>query len=99
MSKTAGANGRRRQHAVGSRGELLAEYRRRKLDLAEVIREAMQLAEKRRDQERVTSGRELLTRLAEDRFQLAVVGQFSRGKSTLSTPSSGTPTCRPAPFP
>ena len=83
MSETGGANGRRRQHAVPTRGHVLAEYRRRKLDLAEVIRAAMHLAEDRRDQERVTTARELLARLAEDRFQLAVVGQFSRGKSTL----------------
>jgi GTPase SAR1 family protein/muconolactone delta-isomerase len=62
---------------------VLTEYRRRKLDLAELIRAAMNFAEGRRDQERVASGRELLARLAEDRFQLAVVGQFSRGKSTL----------------
>jgi GTPase SAR1 family protein len=63
--------------------DALAGYRRRKLELAEVIREGMRLAEHRHDQERVAGGRELLARLAEDRFQLAVVGQFSRGKSTL----------------
>jgi ribosome biogenesis GTPase A len=62
---------------------VLAEYRRRKLELAELIRTVMRLGEQRRDQARVASARELLARLAEDRFQLAVVGQFSRGKSTL----------------
>ena len=82
MSQTGAANGGR-QPAGGARGDVLAEYRRRKLELAEVIRAAMQLAERRRDPERVTAGRELLARLAQDRFQLAVVGRFSRGKSTL----------------
>jgi ribosome biogenesis GTPase A len=64
-------------------GDFLAEYRRRKFELAELIRVAMALAERRRDEERTAAGRELLARLAEDRFLLAVVGQFSRGKSTL----------------
>ena len=63
--------------------EVLGEYRRRKLDLGELIRGMMNLASERDDQRRAASARELLARLAEDRFELAVVGQFSRGKSTL----------------
>ncbi|HTZ63340.1 MAG TPA: dynamin family protein [Solirubrobacteraceae bacterium] len=64
-------------------GGALGEYRRRKLALAEPIRELMTIAHERHDDEREATGRELLARLAEDAFQLAVVGQFSRGKSTL----------------
>jgi len=63
--------------------EVLGEYRRRKLELGELIRGMMNLASERDDQRRAASARELLARLAEDRFELAVVGQFSRGKSTL----------------
>ena len=63
--------------------EALGEYRRRKLELAELTRGAMNLASELRDERRQASARELLVRLAEDCFQLAVVGQFSRGKSTL----------------
>jgi GTP-binding protein EngB required for normal cell division len=70
-----------RSHAAG--GGPLVEYRRRKLELAELIRSTMTVAAERRDEERQRSGRELLARLADDRFELAVVGQFSRGKSTL----------------
>ncbi len=83
MTEAGSTSTERRQHPSPSRGDVLTEYRRRKLDLAELIRAAMNLAEERRDQERIASARELLARLAEDRFQLAVVGQFSRGKSTL----------------
>ncbi len=83
MSQAGGTSPERGQHVSAARGEVLSEYRRRKLDLAEVIRMAMDLAEQRHDSERTAGARELLARLAEDRFQLAVVGQFSRGKSTL----------------
>jgi GTP-binding protein EngB required for normal cell division len=61
----------------------LVEYRRRKLALAELIRSMITVAAERRDQGRQAEGRALLASLAEDRFQLAVVGQFSRGKSSL----------------
>jgi hypothetical protein len=83
MTQAEGTNPQRARQPSASRGDVPGEYRRRKLDLAELIRAAMSLAEERRDSERVASARELLARLAEDRFQLAVVGQFSRGKSTL----------------
>ena len=63
--------------------DALSEYRQRKLELAELIQALMTIAHERHDDEREHSGRELLARLAEDNFQLAVVGQFSRGKSTL----------------
>ncbi len=61
----------------------LSEYRRRKLALGELIHGAINLASERHDDYVEEGAREVLARLAEDRFQLAVVGQFSRGKSTL----------------
>jgi small GTP-binding protein len=61
----------------------LREYRRWKLDLADVIRVLMDVANARDDEVEANRSRDLLARLAEDRFNLAVVGQFSRGKSTL----------------
>lgn len=61
----------------------LTEYRQRQLELGELIRGLLHAAEERHDEHRKASARELLARLAEDRFQLAVIGQFSRGKSTL----------------
>lgn len=69
---------------VGLSGEEdLQAYRHEKLQLADVLLSLMHIAEARRDDERSKQVREISARLAEDRFQLAVVGQFSRGKSTL----------------
>jgi len=48
-----------------------------------MIRAALHLARGSGDEEAEKRARELLARLAGDRFQLAVVGQFSRGKTTL----------------
>jgi ribosome biogenesis GTPase A len=61
----------------------LKEYQRRRLELGDMIRAALYVARARRDEEVGTRARQLLARLARDRFVLAVVGQFSRGKSTL----------------
>jgi len=58
----------------------LREYARIKAALAEVLRGAT-LAE--RPGPRREAARELFSRLAEDRFNLVVVGRFSRGKSSL----------------
>ena len=69
----------------------LGEYRRRKLLLAELLQELMTIARERHDDEREGASREVLARLAEDAFQLAVVGQFSRGKSTLMNAILGAP--------
>jgi GTPase SAR1 family protein len=69
----------------------LAEYRHRQLELADLIRGAMNLAAERGDERRRRDARELLARLAADRFTLAVVGQFSRGKSTLMNAILGHP--------
>src|SRR5487761_1563508 len=58
-------------------------YRDRRLELADLLRAALHLARSGADTDAESKARELLSRLAADRFRLAVVGQFSRGKSTL----------------
>ena len=61
----------------------LTAYRDSRLELGDMIRAALHLARGSGDEEAEKRARELLARLAGDRFQLAVVGQFSRGKTTL----------------
>lgn len=67
----------------------LREYERAKFQLAEVLRNSgagsSQLPRQMQDQVR-----ELFTRLAEDRFNLVVVGRFSRGKTSLMNAVMGT---------
>ncbi len=60
----------------------LKQYEQKKFAIAEVIRAAQAIDTK--DGTLLAECRELLTRLAEDRFNLLVVGRFSRGKSTLT---------------
>ena len=60
----------------------LLQYEHLKFDLASVLRAAsarLQESSPRHE----TDVRDLFARLAEDRFNLVVVGRFSRGKSTL----------------
>ncbi len=59
----------------------LKQYEQKKFALAEVIRSAQAIDTK--DNDLQADCRSLLTRLAEDQFNLMVVGRFSRGKSTL----------------
>jgi len=61
----------------------LTDYQKRRLELADMIRSALPVARAHGDDEREQQIRTLLTRLAAGRFQLAVIGQFSRGKTTL----------------
>ncbi len=61
----------------------LRDYDRLKMELAGIIRSVKQLAADRKDKEKSEECRSLLVRLAEDRFNLAVVGEFSRGKTSL----------------
>lgn len=61
----------------------LASYRDHRLELGDLLRAALHLARSCADTDAESQARELLSRLAADRFRLAVVGQFSRGKSTL----------------
>jgi GTP-binding protein EngB required for normal cell division len=68
-------------HTVAT--DVLHDYARLKLDLAAIVRTLLYSAEKSKDEISIQDCRRVLARLAEDRFNLAVVGQFSRGKSSL----------------
>lgn len=59
----------------------LKEYEQAKFAMAEIIRVAQAVDTK--DQDLLNASRDLLMRLADDRFNLMLVGRFSRGKSTL----------------
>ena len=61
----------------------LSEYKHLKLELAGTVRSILHLAERRQDEMGARECRRLLARVAEDRFNLVVLGQFSRGKSSL----------------
>ncbi|MFC4242911.1 dynamin family protein [Gryllotalpicola reticulitermitis] len=63
--------------------DALQKYRDLRLELGDVVRAQLHLARERRDPVLEASVRELLVRLARDRFTVAVAGQFSRGKTTL----------------
>ena len=52
----------------------LREYQRRRLDLADMIRAVLHIARGYGDDEREQEARQLLARLAGDRFRLAVAG-------------------------
>lgn len=61
----------------------LQRHQRLKLELAAIIRSGMRLFHEAGDESREIETRRLLSRIAEDRFNLVVVGQFKRGKSSL----------------
>lgn len=63
--------------------EGLQQHLRTKLELAAVIRSLAHLLHRAHDDPREQQARRLLSRLAEDRFNVVVVGQFNRGKSSL----------------
>ena len=67
-------------HPIAPRS-LLRAYEKVKLELAGLVREGMVQAGS--DEQAVHEGQGLLTRLAEDRINVAVVGRFSRGKTSL----------------
>jgi GTP-binding protein EngB required for normal cell division len=75
VADVAAANG------GGSRD--LKGYEQLKFDLADVVREAGAKASELKNDDLHRKLRELLRRIAEDRFYLTVAGQFSRGKTTL----------------
>jgi GTP-binding protein EngB required for normal cell division len=59
----------------------LKEYEEEKFAIADLIRSALSIDTA--DVNLRSAGHDLLVRLAEDRFNLLVVGRFNRGKSTL----------------
>jgi small GTP-binding protein len=59
----------------------LKEYEQEKFGIADIIRSAQ--AVDTEGEALQSEGRDILTRLAEDQFNLLFVGRFSRGKSTL----------------
>jgi hypothetical protein len=73
----------RRHAAAGPEMAELRAYAGRRLDLGDAVRAALHLARRMKDERAENQARALLARLATDRFQLAVAGQFSRGKTTL----------------
>lgn len=74
------------QESLGKRAadsEKLRTYTRKKLAIAAQLRALLDLLQKRASEARFHRCEELMVKLAEDRFTLAVVGQFKRGKSSL----------------
>ena len=69
----------------------LKAYAGLRLELGDLIRAALHLAQVGRDEQAENQARDLLARLAPGTFRLAVVGQFSRGKSTLMNALLGGP--------
>jgi len=69
----------------------LRTYADRRLELGDMIRAALHLARGSGDEQAEHRARDLLARLAGDTFQLAVAGQFSRGKTTLMNALLGGP--------
>jgi small GTP-binding protein len=63
--------------------ESLRRYTSAKLSIANQLRSLLDLLKKRHDESRVHSCERLMAKLAEDRFTIAVLGQFKRGKSSL----------------
>jgi len=63
--------------------ELLRVYQRQKQEVAALLREALGLLKQLGDEERLRRLQDLVVKLAEDRFNLVVLGQFKRGKSSL----------------
>jgi GTP-binding protein EngB required for normal cell division len=63
--------------------DALRHYDRLKLDIAAIGQAAMHQCVKDKNEEGERAFQSVLARLAEDRFNLAVVGPFSRGKSSL----------------
>jgi type IV secretory pathway ATPase VirB11/archaellum biosynthesis ATPase len=60
----------------------LHEYEKKKFTIAEILRSASACVPERAQEMRIRL-QHLFARLAEDRFNLIVVGRFSRGKTSL----------------
>ena len=61
----------------------LRQYTLAKQQIADLVRAGKQIMEEHKEEALADRCRGLLVKLAEDRFNLAVVGQFKRGKSSL----------------
>jgi GTP-binding protein EngB required for normal cell division len=68
---------------VAPDGTVLRDYGRLKHQIVDAIRQLQRLLEQHGDSQGASDCHDLMVRLAEDRFTLAVIGQFKRGKSTL----------------
>jgi predicted GTPase len=68
----------------------LREYEHAKFSLLELVRSAHALIRHQKNHGREDRMRDLLARIAEDRFNLTMVGRFSRGKSSLLNAILGT---------
>lgn len=62
---------------------ILQQYGQLKLRLSAIVRALLHIAERRKDESSIQDCHRVLARLAENRFNLAILGQFSRGKSSL----------------
>lgn len=67
----------------------LANYEKAKFTLADILRTALSEASRAGKQDLENECRELLSRLASDRFYVTVVGHFNRGKTTLMNAIAG----------
>jgi GTPase SAR1 family protein len=61
----------------------LRSYTRKKQAVAQLVHQLVDMLHRAGDEPGAAAAHELLVKLAEDRFTLAVVGQFKRGKSSL----------------
>jgi predicted GTPase len=82
--------------AENDEGASLRHYTQVKQQVAAAVRAMRQLLQAHDAQAAMERCQALLVQLAEDRFNLAVVGQFKRGKSTLMNAVLGRdlPFCR-----
>jgi ribosome biogenesis GTPase A len=74
-------------HPVSALSDLdpvaLRSYTRKKQALAQLVHQVADVLRRAGNESHAAVAHELLVKLAEDRFTLAVVGQFKRGKSSL----------------
>jgi ribosome biogenesis GTPase A len=68
---------------TGSTALNLRDYEQTKFALAEIVRSAVLRGASSRSREIESASADVFARLAEDRFMVAVVGRFNRGKTSL----------------
>jgi hypothetical protein len=82
MAREQGQSQKECETGTGAPG-VLAEYESHKHAIAQLLREIHAAAYEAKNESLERAVQEVTHKLAEDRFYLTVVGQFSRGKSTL----------------